>query len=44
LRIFEGIMRRVDARTAKTNGKSTHRGESRGWTREDLYDRRGLSR
>jgi bifunctional DNA-binding transcriptional regulator/antitoxin component of YhaV-PrlF toxin-antitoxin module len=53
LRIFDGIMKRVDRRAGKPNAtsrasafdspaKSARREESRGWTREDLYDGRGL--
>jgi AbrB family looped-hinge helix DNA binding protein len=44
LRIFDGIMKRADERAAKHNGKPAQRSPSRGWTREDLYDGRGLSR
>ena len=42
--IFDGIIKRVDARAAEHNGKPAHRGDDRSWTREDLYDGRGLSR
>ncbi len=44
VRIFEGIMKRVDERAAKHNGRSAQRAGNRGWTREDLYNGRGLSR
>jgi AbrB family looped-hinge helix DNA binding protein len=44
LRIFDGIMKRVDVLAARHNGESTQQPESRGWTREYLYDRRGISR
>ena len=44
LRIFDGIMKRMDGRAAQHNGKSHQQSQKRGWTREDLYDGRGLPR
>jgi AbrB family looped-hinge helix DNA binding protein len=44
VRIFDGVMRRMDERAAQHRVKPAQRGENRGWTREDLYDGRGLSR